>query len=153
MSEGHLWFLILIALFAWPATTYLVRHFRSEASAIDVNSLEQDLSWQSDKKLWLSVATLGALVGLAAYSFTTPASEFARSQLFMILLFICLARFGAFSVVQGVRTGSIEPAIKGDFGPYSRFEHPTRYLLSLAWNALLTGLMMWFTWMAWNGDI
>jgi tetratricopeptide (TPR) repeat protein len=48
-----------------------------------------------------------------------------------------VAAFAAYQVVQGFRTGSEKPIIRGFYTSYSRATQPKRYWASMTWNILL----------------
>lgn len=140
----RVWLLIAIAVFAFPHARYLHLHITHSPSRRDITQPVGDLSWRTPGQLTRALGFLGFLVGLAVFIFTPTAEDFARSPRFWPIVMAALGAFALVTVPIGFATGRIEPFIRGASKTYERYEHPKRFWASMAWNAALGSLLLWF---------
>ena len=137
----RVWLLVAIAAVASAPAMYVYR-FLVGSPAI-VGEAPNDLGWQTQRQLKISLIALCGLVALAIFIFTPAAADFARSPSFWPIVMAMFGVWGAYMTIKGLITGSVQPMIRGSFGPYRRGWQPGRYWLSMLWNAALTSFLAW----------
>ena len=145
----RVWLLIAIGAVAYAPAQYLYRYYMHSLARRDITKPREDLSWRTPSRFSLSLVAIAVLAGLAVYIFTPPAEEFARSPSFWPLVVGGVGAYALFTVIQDLMDGDIKPMMKGEpLGPYAREGHPIRYWLSVAWNMMWAGLLLWmaFNW-------
>lgn len=147
----RVWLLIAIGAVAFVPARYVVRHIAHSPRRRDITQPPEDLSWRSTGQLVRSLAILVVAAALAVFIFTPAASQFAHSDWFLPTLGTAFAMFALYSVIQGFRTGRIEPLVRGFSRTYDRATQPKRFWASLCWNSLVTGGFFWLAFiMVWK---
>jgi tetratricopeptide (TPR) repeat protein len=145
---ARVWLLLLIPLVAFRPVQYVYRHITSSPARRDITQPREDLGWRSTRHLARSLSILAALTGLAAFIFTPTAEQFASSPRFLPALLAASGMWTCLTVVQGLRTGQIQPLVKGFYETYGRQVHPKRYWASIVWNAVVSCFIVWAAYQA-----
>jgi Tfp pilus assembly protein PilF len=147
----QVWLLIAIGAVAFAPAQYVVRHVAHSPRRRDITQPPEDLNWRSTGLFVRSLVILGIAAALAVFIFTPAADAFAHSDWFFPALSAGFAVFALYSVVQGFRTGRVEPFSRGFSQTYERGKQPKRFWASLSWNSMVAGGLFWLAFiMVWN---
>lgn len=136
------WLIILLAILAYQPALTVFRFAASSQGGDDLFPRPTDQVRPERDQFGRSLFVLIALAGLAAFIFTSAAERFSKSPSFWPAVMGVIGLFALYSTIAGAVRGSVEPFIKGNFGPYDRDDQPVQYWLSMVWNVGMVVLLM-----------
>ena len=139
---AQIWLLIAIAAAAVPGAAYLYRYVVHSPRYRDITLAPEDLSWRTRPLLLRAALLLAALGALAVLIFTSDAELLASSADFPIVLMAGIGAFAGWATFRGLRTGTVEPLVRGLSSRFDRDAQPRRYWASMAWNAAMSCLLL-----------
>ncbi|WPZ04884.1 hypothetical protein T8S45_04925 [Blastomonas marina] len=87
---------------------------------------------------------------LAAFLWTPWAERIARSPEFVPFLIAAFFPLALLITVRGAITGKVLPLMSMAFGPYVYKRQPRRFVASMIWNILISGLTLFLALDAWD---
>lgn len=142
------WLLFLILVVAYRPASYIHRYWRNAPSW--PSQLNQDFSWRTPRALALNLVSVAGLLGLAVFILTDAARQLARAPVFWPALSATFGAWALTTVIDGLKTGHIEPLVRGLESIYERKGQPKRFWAALAWNAVLGCLFIWLAFETYN---
>jgi tetratricopeptide (TPR) repeat protein len=109
-----------------------------------VTDLTQDSdSSPSKTQLWRYVPLAVILLGGAFIALTPTGRQLAQTPSFWPILMIAFGMWAFYTVGRGFAKGQIEPMVRGVHATYERDGEPSRFWLSMFWNAVLGAFFLW----------
>lgn len=138
------WLLVMAGIAAIAPAQYLYKYVRHSPARRDIMQPAEDLEWRNTKDLTRNAAILAALTAFSIFIWTPAAAHMTQQPTFVPIMLSLFGGWCLYSVIQGLITGRIRPFVNGVSDDFDRGTKPKRFWLSLCWNAMLGGFMLFF---------
>ena len=138
----QIFLLILLAVFIAAPAGYIVDHIRHDPARRDITLPPEDLEWRTARRLATNVLLVAVAVFLAIFSFTSAASDFARSEWFPFLFGGALGLAGLAVTAWDFSGGKVTLFLKGLSKKFDKDSQPKRFWAGVVWNVVISSILL-----------